>query len=455
VSDAPLTVEDVLRCFTGVIPLVLATTSGRGEPNVTYVSRALPLGEGRIAISNQFLSKTHRNLAEHPQASLLLTDPTSLAEFRATISFEQTLRRGPVFDRLRRDLSMIAALTGMRDVFRLAGADVFRVERIDRVAVNRRTPQAPPPIERMFTGDHAALGQLCGRLSRCSDLGSLVGVLVAGLDELLGYDHSMVLLADEDGRRLFTIASHGYADEGVGSEIAIGDGVAGQAAALCAPVRLDPVPQLAKYARSVRESYTADGQAGTDVPLPGLARPGSQLAVPAITLGELIGVLLVESEANERFRQIDEAVLSILASLVAGMIQALRRDVAQVGGAGTESAPPPATDAGSPIAVRHYTVDGSTFVGGDYLIKGVAGKLLWSLLQHHQRNGRTEFTNREVRLDLAGELPDFRDNFESRLILLKRRLDERAAPMRLHKTGRGRFRLEVIAPLVLDEATSR
>jgi len=72
------------------------------------------------------------------------------------------------------------------------------------------------------------------------------------------------------------------------------------------------------------------------------------------------------------------------------------------------------------------------------------------LLGQYVHEGREDFTNKEVRLDPSLELPEFRDNLESRLILLKRRLDEHEAPIRIEKTGRGRFRLDVDTELRLE-----
>jgi len=100
--------------------------------------------------------------------------------------------------------------------------------------------------------------------------------------------------------------------------------------------------------------------------------------------------------------------------------------------------------------VRHFAADHSVFVDNDYLIKGVAGAIIWKLLREYVDSGRTDFTNRELRLDCALGLPDVTDNLDARLILLQRRLSERCPNITIEKTGRGRFRLHVNQPLRLE-----
>jgi len=132
VTDGP-TLLDVAPCLLGGVPLVLATASADGIPNVTYLSKAHVVDEHRIALSNQFMSKSAHNLAENPHACVVVIDPTTYEGYRMMLVYERTERRGPVFERLRRDIDAIAALTGMAGIFKLRSADIYRVVELEKI----------------------------------------------------------------------------------------------------------------------------------------------------------------------------------------------------------------------------------------------------------------------------------------------------------------------------------
>ena len=182
--------------------------------------------------------------------------------------------------------------------------------------------QVPDQVK--VAGDVVArLSQLSARLGRAPDLDSLVTTTLAGLAELFGYRHSLLLLLDEQGTRLYTIASHGYATEGVGSEVRVGEGIIGMAAARAEPMRVGNLGQMLAYARTVRRTYEEQGgeAPGHEIPLPGLADAESQVAVPAIVLGQLVAVLAIERSTRMAFDADDEALLTVVATLVASAIE--------------------------------------------------------------------------------------------------------------------------------------
>lgn len=461
-DESPLGLRDIERCFGGAIPAVLGTASADGVPNVTYISRVLQVDEERVALSNQFMSKTARNIAVNPRASVLLLDPVTHDEFRLGLVYERTERRGHVFERLREDIEALAALEGMQDVYRLRAADIYRVVDIEQLVPNPAGCLPDElPARRMSTAELDGIAALAECVSRAGDLDVLVESALGVLDRELAYRHTTFLLLDETGERLYTIASHGFDTQGIGAEVPVGHGHIGMVAARCRPLRTGALVQSQKYSGAIRRRYEESGvRAGREVPLPGVSGVQSRIVVPAMATGQLVGVLVAESREFVAFTAADEQILHVAATLIAAATLALGAFDRDVEADGRERARPASSRVSGTavvaasdrpvVDVRFFPVDGSVFIDREYVIKGVAGRILWSLLGQHVAEGRVDFTNRELRLDPSLELPGFKDNLESRLILLKRRLDERELPIRIEKTGRGRFQLVVRAPLALD-----
>jgi adenylate cyclase len=444
------TLSELRHCFEGAVPSVVATCAPDGTPNVAYLSQVHFVDATHVALTFQFFNTTRKNILVNPRAVVQVIDPVSAAHYRLRLEYLRTETEGPLFESMKAKLAGIASHTGMSKVFRLLGADVYRV--LDIECVFGESSNQDALRQPLLPGLRACLTGLVG----CSDLATLFDTALQGLEHHCEIHHAMLLMHDAARDRLYTVATRGYPESGVGSEIRVGEGVIGVAARERTPIRIGYTAQEYLYSRAVRggfEKSAGDEALETEIPFPGLADSGSQLAVPVVHGARLHGVLYVESPQERRFTYEDEDALVVLAGQLALSIELLAHtaehhdDTAAV-------VPPPAVQ-GAPVTIRHFTADHSVFLDNDYLIKGVAGAIIWKLVHDYIESGRSEFTNRELRLDPSLKLPDISDNLEARLILLQRRLAERCTFIGIEKTGRGRFRLNVGRPLHLTDVPGR
>jgi adenylate cyclase len=433
------------HCLEGLIPSTIATCAPDGTPNVTYLSHVSFVDEEHVALSFQFFNKTKRNVALNPRVAVMLVDSRTCRQYVLDLLYVRTQTSGPLFEQMRARLAGVAAMTGMTGVFELKGADVYRV--LDYRPADRG--YVPEPPERAISA--MAVRFLTAEIGGREELSALLDTTLRGLAEHLGYEHSMVLMADPGCTRLYAVASHGYPASGAGAEVAFGEDVIGVAAAERQPVRITHVGRELAYNRIVRQRVAeTGGNAGIEreIALLGLPDAQSKIAVPLLARGRLIGVLYLESAEIGRFLDDDERTLVSIAGHLGTAILLCDQTAANAPAA---AAPPggAAKPAGQPLVVRRFEADQSIFFGDDYLIKGVAGAILWKLLNAYAQEGRTEFSNRELRLDPSIGLPDIADNLEARLVLLMRRLKDRSEHIRLDKVARGRVRLGVTRPLEL------
>jgi adenylate cyclase len=439
-----LTLDALRECLDGMIPGTIATCAADGTPNVTFLSQVEYVDGEHVATSYQFFNKTRKNILENPNARVLVVHPFTAASYRLLVRYLRTETEGPLFERMKAKLAGIASHTGMAGIFRLLGSDVYRVLEIECVPGRS---VSPPPARNCL----AALRAAAGRIRACTDLDGLFQETLASLEALFGIRHSMLLMLDGPAGRLYAVASRGYDESGVGSEIGMGEGVIGVAARERTPIRIGHMTSEYGYGCAIRRNIERGGMGvilENEIPLPGLPESRSQLAVPILAFGRLLGVCFAESQEDLRFGYDDEDALVTLADQLGLAIHTLQHlSETSEESAGRES--PPAAVAGAPLLVRHYQEDDTIFLGNDYLIKGVAGNILWTLLCDYSEHKRASFSNRELRLDPRIRLPEIGDNLEARLVLLRRRLAERTGDLRIEKTARGRFSLVVARPLEL------
>lgn len=472
-----IALESLAPCFQGLLPSWLCTCSRDGTPNVAMLSHVDYVDTRHVALSFQFFNKSRRNIAENPQALVRVYHPDTLQMIKLRVRYVRTELEGPTFERMRLRIEAIASLCGLKGIFNLLGADIYEVESIEaldyevglapELAAARRAVAAPTNEPVPFT--MAALQALSDRIQQAPTIDCLLDGILEKLEDLFGFRHSMILLVSERPERIELFACRGYPEGGVGSEVGYGEGIIGMVAEARAPIRVSGLMRHMLYAYAVAQRALDHGLSpgSRRIPLPGLANPETQLGIPLLARGELIGVLCIETDATFRFHEEDRACVEVLGGYLAIAIQnALLRESADAPdapdadheepGATCPLPPRPTVAAPAAIEVAWYPADECILVDGEYLVRGLPARILWKLLREHQADPGQEFTNRRLRLDKSLELPAFKDNLESRLILLRRRLEERCPGIRIQPSGRGRFRVALaVAVRLREEAQGR
>ena len=439
-----LRLADLSACFEGVIPSVIASASADGMPNASYLSHVVRVDDEHVALSNQFFAKTAANVRANPKVALVLVDGITGDQFLLDVSFVRSVDVGPLFDKITRQLKASSAQVGMSDVMRLRSADIFRVHQIEAVpspvetTPSRRNPVSLP-----------ALSEAVKAIERQAEAEEIIDSLLCSVQQVFGYDHALVLIRNGHRGSLVTMGSIGYERSGVGSEVAGGEGLIPAAATSGQAIKVSDMSRVRRLSEAVGQEAETSESTTRAVAFPHLSTAMSQIAVPMTDRGTVTGVLFIESEIRLAFREDDEAALEILAGRAASALRASERE-ATAEPMQVSPRPEPAAPGGQRIRVTCHRVDDSVFIDGAYIVKGVAGALLRLMLDWRRSDGRNEFTNREMRFAVGAQMPEIKDNLETRLLLLRRRLEEKRAPIQIVRIGRGRVRLEAAGTVVLE-----
>ncbi|HZV45643.1 MAG TPA: adenylate/guanylate cyclase domain-containing protein [Saprospiraceae bacterium] len=165
------------------------------------------------------------------------------------------------------------------------------------------------------------LGKIFIDIHRTLDLDIILHTILDKLEEYFSFRHSMILLTGK-GNFLKVVASHGYPEKGIGAKTEIGKGVIGTAAKRKQIIRLGNINYQLKYILAGEDISSTENE--ITIRLPGLRNPNSQVAIPLVNQEELIGVLSVESDATNIFKEDDEQIISLIANQAAMVIQQVR-----------------------------------------------------------------------------------------------------------------------------------
>jgi hypothetical protein len=129
--------DEIKPAMQGVVPSHVVTCALDGTPNITTVSQVYYVDPDHVALSYQFFSKTIKNIRENPRALVWMINPETLESWDLEIEYDHSETSGPVFDSMDMQIEAIASMTGMKGIFKLRAADIYRVISVTKNVAER------------------------------------------------------------------------------------------------------------------------------------------------------------------------------------------------------------------------------------------------------------------------------------------------------------------------------
>lgn len=278
--------EELMPIFEGAYPSCIVTGSAEGIPNIANLTRVWHVESNFVAIANQLLNKTYRNLMENPSALLKIINPQDLIHWEISVRYVRSEHGGSLFERIRQDILTISWVAGVRLPAELRSVMVFEIVSV-RQCVEESLHLKPAP----------------------ETYGDLLNILAA----VHSWNRLSCWIPGENGREVKLQASRGVPGAGVD---AAAFGSMERLAVLVRNerriIRLNNIRSQLRYLHSIR-SEPGDQEDRTVIPVTETT-PSSYLAFPILSFDAVIGIICCEDAGGgpEAIHTIEDRYLTLL-----------------------------------------------------------------------------------------------------------------------------------------------
>ncbi|UUZ90010.1 hypothetical protein LJK87_28825 [Paenibacillus sp. P25] len=278
---------ELMPVFEGAFPSCIATGSAEGIPNIANLTRVWYVEPGCVAIANQLLNKTYRNLMEHPLALIKIMNPHDWIHWEISVRYLRSEREGSLFEQIRQDLVTVSWVAGVQLPAELKSVLIFEIVSV-RQCVEESLHLKPAP--------------------------EIYGDLLQVLATVHGWRWLSYWTPAEPGQEVTLQASRGVA--GAGVDPAAFDAMKRMAMLAARErriIRLNNIRSQLRYLHSIR-SHTREQEERPAIPVTDTT-PSSYLAFPVTAFNSVIGIICCEEAGGlSDIHTLEDRYLSLLAA---------------------------------------------------------------------------------------------------------------------------------------------